>query len=171
MFIPQSHVPGAEAEVDFGEVHIVLAGVPTRCYLFSFRLSYAHEKGGVEGQVGYFRRNDFVPVPVPPARSSTSPHGTSSASSAPKAAKSPLGTSTTQESHQQITQAGAFLVWLAARHVTLEFCTQTDLDAWHAETYSTRRPAQAFLRWCMETRRMPRLTIPNRPTTNPHPMG
>ncbi|MFF9070678.1 hypothetical protein ACF09E_35590 [Streptomyces sp. NPDC014891] len=24
----------------------------------------AHEKGGVEGQVGYFRRNHFVPVPV-----------------------------------------------------------------------------------------------------------
>ncbi|MFB7224862.1 hypothetical protein [Streptomyces sp. NPDC056227] len=88
-----------------------------------------------------------------------------------KAARSPLGTSTTQESRQQITQAGAFLVWLAARHVTLDACTQTDLDAWHAEKYATRRPAQAFLRWCMDTRRMPRLTIPNRPTTNPHPMG
>jgi hypothetical protein len=25
------------------------------------------------------------------------------------------------------------LVWLAARHVTLESCTQADLDAWHAE--------------------------------------
>jgi hypothetical protein len=23
----------------------------------------AHEKGGVEGQIGYFRRNRFVPVP------------------------------------------------------------------------------------------------------------
>lgn len=87
-----------------------------------------------------------------------------------KAARSPLGTSTTQESRQQITQAGAFLVWLAARHVTLDACTQTDLDAWHAEKYATRRLAQAFLRWCMETRRMPRLTDPNRPTTNSHPM-
>lgn len=144
MFVPQSHMPGDEAEVDFGDVHIVLAGVPTRCYLFSLRLSYsgkavhrvsascgqeaffeghvhalsvlggvprgkvrydnlkaavaqvlgfsrqrteperwiafrshwgiesfycrpgiegAHEKGGVEGQIGYFRRNHFVPVP------------------------------------------------------------------------------------------------------------
>ncbi|MEV8388822.1 MULTISPECIES: hypothetical protein [unclassified Streptomyces] len=62
-----------------------------------------------------------------------------------KAAKSPLGTSTTQECRQQITQAGAFLVWLAARHVTLESCTQTDLDAWHAQKYANRRPAQAFL--------------------------
>lgn len=144
VFIPQSHLAGDEAEVDFGDVHIVLAGVPTRCYLFSLRLSYsgkavhrvsascgqeaffeghvhalntlggvprgkvrydnlkaavaqvlgfsrqrteperwiafrshfgiesfycrpgiegAHEKGGVEGQIGYFRRNHFVPVP------------------------------------------------------------------------------------------------------------
>ncbi|MFF6787241.1 IS21 family transposase [Streptomyces sp. NPDC012510] len=144
VFVPQTHLPGAETEVDFGDVHIVLAGVATRCYLFSFRLSYsgkavhrvfascgqeaffeghvhalsvlggaprgkvrydnlkaavakvlgfarhrqeserwtafrthwgiesfycrpglegAHEKGGVEGQIGYFRRNHFVPVP------------------------------------------------------------------------------------------------------------
>ncbi|MGW3653538.1 IS21 family transposase [Streptomyces sp. NPDC000878] len=144
VFVPQTHIPGDEAEVDFGDVHIVLAGVPTRCYLFSLRLSFsgkavhrvsascgqeaffeghvhaldvlggvprgkvrydnlkaavaqilgfsrqrteperwiafrshwgiesfycrpgiegAHEKGGVEGQIGYFRRNHFVPVP------------------------------------------------------------------------------------------------------------
>ncbi|MFG3044586.1 hypothetical protein ACGFZR_06610 [Streptomyces sp. NPDC048241] len=41
VFIPQPHIPGAEAEVDFGDVHIILAGVPTRCYLFSFRLSHS----------------------------------------------------------------------------------------------------------------------------------
>lgn len=57
------------------------------------------------------------------------------------------------------------------RDVALSTCTQTDLDAWHAEKYATRRPAQAFLRWCMDSRRMPRLSIPNRPTSNPHPMG
>ncbi|MEE1931216.1 hypothetical protein V1J52_24065 [Streptomyces sp. TRM 70351] len=59
-----------------------------------------------------------------------------------KAAKGPLGTSTTQECRQQITQAGAFLAWLAARHVALSACTQTDLDAWHAKKYATRRPAR-----------------------------
>ncbi|GGO59336.1 transposase [Streptomyces lasiicapitis] len=144
MFVPQAHASGDEAEVDFGAVRIVLAGEPTRCYLFSLRLWYsgkavhrvfascgqevffeghvhalnvlggaprgkvrydnlkaavaqvlgfsrqrteperriafrshwgiesfycrpgsegAHEKGGVEGQIGYFRRNRFVPVP------------------------------------------------------------------------------------------------------------
>jgi transposase len=40
-FIPQAHRPGAEAEVDFGDVWITLAGVPTKCFLFSFRLSYS----------------------------------------------------------------------------------------------------------------------------------
>ncbi|MEF3113775.1 IS21 family transposase [Streptomyces chrestomyceticus] len=144
MFVPQTHPPGAQAEVDFGEIHALLDGELTRLYLFSLRLSYsgkavhrvfatsgqeaffeghvhafrvlggvprmhirydnlraavervigfyryrkeadrwtafrshwgiepfycrpglegAHEKGGVEGQIGYFRRNHFVPVP------------------------------------------------------------------------------------------------------------
>ncbi|WP_199822526.1 IS21 family transposase [Streptomyces sp. WMMB 322] len=143
-FVPQTHQPGMEAEVDFGDVTVRLAGELVTCYLFSFRLSYsgkaihrvfascgqeaffeghvhalrtlggvprskvrydnlkaavaqvlglnrarvetdrwiafkshfgiesfycrpgvegAHEKGGVEGQIGYFRRNHFTPVP------------------------------------------------------------------------------------------------------------
>ncbi|WP_165067699.1 IS21 family transposase [Marisediminicola senii] len=39
VFIPQEHAPGAEAEVDFGEVWVILAGVKTKCHLFAFRLS------------------------------------------------------------------------------------------------------------------------------------
>ncbi|MEV4921167.1 IS21 family transposase [Streptomyces tirandamycinicus] len=143
-FVLQTHPPGMEAEVDFGDVAVRLAGELVTCYLFSFRLSYsgkavhrvfasagqeaffeghvhalrtlggvprgrvrydnlkaavaqvlglsrarvetdrwiafrshfgiesfycrpgidgAHEKGGVEGQIGYFRRNHFTPVP------------------------------------------------------------------------------------------------------------
>lgn len=142
-FIVQTHHPGEEAEVDFGELWIRLAGVPTKVYLFALRLSYsgkavhrvfasqgqeafieghlhafdvlggmptvkirydnlrsavsrvlfgrsrtesqrwvlfrstmgfeafycmpgiagAHEKGGVEGDIGRFRRNHLVPVP------------------------------------------------------------------------------------------------------------
>ncbi len=140
--VPQTHAPGAEAEVDFGEVWAVVAGVMTKLWLFSLRLSHsgralhrvfatqaqeaflaghvdafcrlggvpgrirydnlkpavarvllgrdrieserfvafrshygydsfycqpgqngAHEKGGVEGDVGWFRRNHLVPVP------------------------------------------------------------------------------------------------------------
>ncbi|TSE15804.1 IS21 family transposase [Arthrobacter sp. KBS0703] len=145
-FIPQEHAPGAEAEVDFGEVWIMLNGVKTKCHMFIFRLSHsgkaihriyptqaqeafleghieafneiggvpvkhirydnltsavrsvvfgqgrnrlendrwvlfrsfygfdafycqpgiagAHEKGGVEGEVGWFRRNRLSPMPV-----------------------------------------------------------------------------------------------------------
>ncbi|WP_143653587.1 IS21 family transposase [Streptosporangium subroseum] len=143
-FVPQSHQPGVEAEVDFGDVTVVLAGEQVKCCMFAFRLSYsgkavhrvfasggqeaffeghvhafrvlggiptgkvrydnlkaavaqvlgfsrarveterwiafrshhdleafycqpgiggAHEKGGVEGDIGWFRRNHMVPVP------------------------------------------------------------------------------------------------------------
>ena len=143
-YIPQEHLPGREAEVDFGEVAIKLRGELVTCTLFSLRLSYsgkavhrisvsagqeaffeghahafrvlggvptgkirydnlkaavasvigfsrqrveadrwtafrshygieafycqpgiqgAHEKGGVEGQIGWFRRNHLVPIP------------------------------------------------------------------------------------------------------------
>lgn len=143
-FIIRHNRPGADAEVDFGEVVVCLAGTMTRCNLFAFRLAYsglavhrvtiscgqeaflegheyafeliggipvgqirydnlssavrrvvfrsrsrvenprweafrehygftafycipglegAHEKGGVEGQVGYYRRNRLTPVP------------------------------------------------------------------------------------------------------------
>lgn len=41
VFIPQEHAPGAEAEVDFGEVWVDLAGVRTKCYIFAFRLSFS----------------------------------------------------------------------------------------------------------------------------------
>jgi transposase len=145
-FVPQEHAPGAEAEVDFGEVWVVLSGVKTKCHMFILRLSNsgkaihriyptqaqeafleghieafnvldgiptkhirydnltsavtavvfgqgrqrlendrwvlfrshygfdpfycqpgidgAHEKGGVEGEVGWFRRNRLSPMPV-----------------------------------------------------------------------------------------------------------
>ncbi|WP_162291418.1 hypothetical protein [Mycobacteroides stephanolepidis] len=38
VFVPQSHRPGDEAEVDFGDVVIELRGQPVTCALFSLRL-------------------------------------------------------------------------------------------------------------------------------------
>ena len=143
VFVPQVHAPGIEAEVDWGEAQVDLAGVPTKVHLFFMRASFsgaafcqaslaetqqaflelhveafdwfggvferirfdnlssavkqvlrgrrrvetdrfvalrshylfeswfttpglagAHEKGGVEGEVGRFRRNHLVPVPA-----------------------------------------------------------------------------------------------------------
>jgi hypothetical protein len=144
VFVPQTHLPGREAEVDFGEISVRLRGQLVTCHLFSLRMSYsgkavhrasatggqeaffeghvhafevlggvpsgkirydnlkaavaqvigfsrqrvetdrwvafrshfdldafycqpgltgAHEKGGVEGDIGWFRRNHLVPVP------------------------------------------------------------------------------------------------------------
>ena len=77
-----------------------------------------------------------------------------------KAEKGLLGRSQTNQTKQEITQAGAFLTWLADRGRTIEHCQQADLDAWHTEKLATRRPAQTFLRWCMKTSRMSRLTLP-----------
>ena len=142
VFVPQVHAPGVEAEVDWGQAEVVLAGVAVRAHLFVMRASFsgaafcqaslvetqqaflelhvqafewfggvfpairfdnlrsavkkvlkgrrrvesdrfialrshylfssqfttpglegAHEKGGVEGEVGRYRRNHLVPVP------------------------------------------------------------------------------------------------------------
>jgi len=143
VMVPQAHLPGAEAEVDFGEFHAVVAGVLIKLWMFVMRLSCsgrafhvafatqaqeafleghvlalehfgavpgrvrydnlkpavvrvlrgrdraeserfialrshyqfdsffctpgkegAHEKGGVEGEIGRFRRRHLVPVPA-----------------------------------------------------------------------------------------------------------
>lgn len=144
VFVPQTHLPGREGEIDFGEITVRLRGELVTCHLFSLRMSYsgkavhrasatggqeaffeghvhalqvlggvpadkirydnlkaavaqvigfsrqrvetdrwvafrshfdidafycqpgikgAHEKGGVEGDIGFFRRNHLVPVP------------------------------------------------------------------------------------------------------------
>ena len=41
VFVPQEHAPGEEAEVDFGEVWVILGGVKTKCHMFTFRLSHS----------------------------------------------------------------------------------------------------------------------------------
>lgn len=41
VFIAQTHRPGRDAEVDFGEVWIDLAGQRTTCHLFTFRMSFS----------------------------------------------------------------------------------------------------------------------------------
>jgi hypothetical protein len=39
--VPQEHAPGAEAEVDFGEFWIDLAGVRTKVFIFVYRMSHS----------------------------------------------------------------------------------------------------------------------------------
>lgn len=57
VFVPQEHAPGAEAEVDFGEVWVILAGVKTKCHMFAFRLSHSgksvHRVYSTQGQEAF----------------------------------------------------------------------------------------------------------------------
>jgi hypothetical protein len=72
-FIPQEHLPGREAEVDFREVVIRLRGELVTCALFCLRLSYsgkathrisasAGQEAFMEGHVHAFRTLGGVPV-------------------------------------------------------------------------------------------------------------
>jgi transposase len=72
-FIPQEHAPGAEAEVDFGDVWVDLDGVRTRCYMFAFRLSHSGksvhriyptcaQEAFLEGHIEAFQVLDGVPT-------------------------------------------------------------------------------------------------------------
>lgn len=58
VFIPQTHRPGAEAEVDFGEVWVDLAGTRVKCHLFALRMSYSgkavHRISASGGQEAFF---------------------------------------------------------------------------------------------------------------------
>ncbi|WP_041944211.1 IS21 family transposase [Tsukamurella paurometabola] len=73
VFIAQDHAPGAEAEVDFGEVWVILNGVKTKCHMFVYRLSHSGKAihrvypiGGqeafLEGHVEAFRELGGVPT-------------------------------------------------------------------------------------------------------------
>ncbi|WP_312722620.1 IS21 family transposase [Mobilicoccus sp.] len=73
VFVPQEHAPGAEAEVDFGEVWVVLAGVKTKCHLFVFRMSYSGkaihrvyptqgQEAFLEGHLAAFEAIGGVPI-------------------------------------------------------------------------------------------------------------
>lgn len=58
LFVPQTHLPGREAEVDFGEVAIRLRGDLVTCHLFSLRMSYSgkavHRASATGGQEAFF---------------------------------------------------------------------------------------------------------------------
>lgn len=55
--VPQTKVPGAEAEVDFADLWIVLAGVKTKVFLFTMRLSHSgravHRAFATQGQEAF----------------------------------------------------------------------------------------------------------------------
>jgi len=71
-FVPQCHPPGAEAEVDFADLWVRLAGQMTKCFLFTLRLSCSGkavhrvfasqgQEAFLEGHVAAFEVLDGVP--------------------------------------------------------------------------------------------------------------
>src|SRR5271166_3212528 len=71
-FVPQAKEPGAEAEVDFGDVTVSLAGELTRCFMFAYRLSFSGrachrvyacqaQEAFLEGHVAAFEAMGGVP--------------------------------------------------------------------------------------------------------------
>jgi len=71
--VPQVHGPGAEAEVDFADVWVRLAGEPVRCHLFTLRLSFSgkavhrvyiseSQEAFMQGHVEAFRTLGGVPT-------------------------------------------------------------------------------------------------------------
>ncbi|WP_300007544.1 IS21 family transposase [Pseudonocardia sp.] len=71
-FVPQCHPPGAEAEVDFADLWVRLAGEMTKCFLFTLRLSHSGkavhrvfasqgQEAFLEGHVAAFEVLDGIP--------------------------------------------------------------------------------------------------------------
>ena len=73
VFVPQTHEPGAHGEVDFADLWIILAGVKTKVFLFTFRLSFSgkavhrafatqSQEAFLEGHVAAFEVIGGLPV-------------------------------------------------------------------------------------------------------------
>jgi transposase len=73
VYIAQVHEPGAQAEVDFADLWVVLEGVKTKVFLFTFRLSYSGkavhrayasqcQESFLDGHVAAFEQLGGVPV-------------------------------------------------------------------------------------------------------------
>lgn len=63
-YVPQSHEPGAEGEVDFADLWIILAGVKTKVFLFTLRLSYSgkaiHRAFATQGQEAFLEGHVYA---------------------------------------------------------------------------------------------------------------
>ena len=63
-FVPQAHEPGAEGEVDFHDLWVILRGVKTKTALFTMRLSYsgraAHRASLSQGQEAFLEGHVYA---------------------------------------------------------------------------------------------------------------
>lgn len=77
----------------------------------------------------------------------------------------------TANARGEIRLAISFLASLHDRGRELADCRQADVDAWYAGAYTARRPTHAFLRWAMNGKLMPQVTVPHQATTRPAPIS
>jgi len=63
-FVPQDHAMGAEGEVDFADLWVLLNGVKTKVHLFTFRLSASgravHRAFGTQGQEAFLEGHVYA---------------------------------------------------------------------------------------------------------------
>src|SRR6478735_12638999 len=63
-FVPQTHLPAAEAEVDFHDLWVILRGVKTKTALFTMRLSYSgrpvHRASLSQGQEAFLESHVYA---------------------------------------------------------------------------------------------------------------
>lgn len=64
VFVPQTHEPGAEAEVDFADLWVILRGIKTKVFLFTLRLSYSgksiHRAFATQGQEAFLEGHTYA---------------------------------------------------------------------------------------------------------------
>jgi hypothetical protein len=78
-----------------------------------------------------------------------------------RAANKPITPAGRRYAGERITQATAFLDWLAQRQRTLRTCGQADIDTWHAEHREhDRNRLRGFLLWSMASTLTPPLRLP-----------
>jgi integrase len=86
------------------------------------------------------------------------------------ASSGPLGYGPGQAARCTLTQAAAFLAWLAGRDRIIGQCTQADIDAYFSHPGQSRSAAIPFLRWCAAQQEMPRLRVTARPHGTARPI-
>src|SRR5215813_8754339 len=63
-FVPQTHLPAAEAEVDFHDLWVILRGIKTKTALFTMRLSYSgravHRASLSQGQEAFLEADVYA---------------------------------------------------------------------------------------------------------------
>src|SRR6266487_1325373 len=85
--------------------------------------------------------------------------------------RGPVTGKQTGQARDEVRLAIAFLAWLHGRGCGLEGCRQADVDAWYAGGYTARRLTHAFLRWAVNSKLMPPVTVPHQDTANPVPVS